>query len=233
MESNTNAPPQVLLIDLDNCPKEVEKLPQALADFLRIIVCYGGIDPKVPLSLVTVLATAIHEGKLELVGMKRGGKNAADFGLAFYAGRLVSEAPVEAEFTILSDDTDLDHVVDLLTSSGRKAKRLNGKKPVRNSGNVQVESQNGQALLDDIVDEYLETHIFSNKPRPAKKSTLTNSIKAFPARNGILPETILRVLLARNIVKITNSGKVIYLLESNHRDGEIFPSGSAEDGIPF
>ena len=108
MEQNAPIPTQVLLIDLDNCPKEIGKLPQVLASFTRIVICYGSIEPKVPLGLVTALATAIHEGKLELVGMDKGGKNAADFGLAFWAGRLVSEMPKETEFTILSADTFLE-----------------------------------------------------------------------------------------------------------------------------
>ncbi|MBF0437199.1 MAG: hypothetical protein HQL77_17800 [Magnetococcales bacterium] len=233
MEPDMNVSPQVLLIDLDNCPKEVEKLPQTLSVFFRIIVCYGGIEPKVPLGLVTVLATAIHEGKLELIGMKRGGKNAADFGLAFYAGRLVSEAPEEAEFTILSDDTDLDHVVDLLSGSGRKAKRLNSKKSTEKPGNVQFWKINGHDLLDNIIEQYVETHILSKNAKPAKKTTLASSIKrAFPVRNGVSTDTIINALQERNILKIDPKGKVTYLLQKNSKNNELdLPENN--DNIPF
>ncbi|MEO5376576.1 MAG: PIN domain-containing protein [Magnetococcus sp. DMHC-6] len=93
-------PPRVLLIDLENCPAELGQLPETLSEFSKIIVCFAGIEPKVPLGLVIVLAKAIHEGRLEFVGMDRGGKNAADFGLAFWAGRLVSEMPKETSFTM-------------------------------------------------------------------------------------------------------------------------------------
>ena len=103
--------PKALLIDLDNCPRQLDDLPQTLAGYTRIIACYGGIEPKVALGLVPLLAAAIQAKKLEIVGMKRGGKNAADFGLAFWAGRLVAEMPPQTTFEILSQDSDLDHVV--------------------------------------------------------------------------------------------------------------------------
>ncbi len=233
---NEDAPtaPRVLLIDLDNCPKEIGKLPKTLTDFARIIVCYGGVEPKVPLGLVTALATAIHEGKLELVGMDKGGKNAADFGLAFWAGRLVSEMPAETEFTILSADADLDHVVNMLRGAKRKAKRLNGKQRPVKSGTVQSANGNGSASLDDAVEQYVEMRLLPGKPRPAKRNTLLNSIKsAFPARNGISPEAILQALQEQGVLKFGPKGKVIYLLDEADEDGEMLPLGDDEESIPF
>lgn len=236
MGQDKPTPPQVLLIDLDNCPKEIGKLPQRLADYSRIIVCYGGVEPKVPLGLVTALATAIHEGKLELVGMTKGGKNAADFGLAFWAGRLVSEMPEQAEFTILSEDTDLDHVVNLLRSSGQKAERLNGKKQPNKQNNTQTTRMYEPVSLDDAVEQYVVMRLLAGHPRPAKRATLLNSIKAaFPARNGIAPETILKALQEREVLEFGSNGKVIYLLDDAETDGEIMlleDNGNDED-IPF
>ncbi len=46
------------------------------------------------------------------------GKNAADFGLAFWAGRLATEMPAETEFIILSQDGDWDHVVNCCATQG-------------------------------------------------------------------------------------------------------------------
>lgn len=96
-------PMRALLIDLDNCPRQIEQLPETLATFARIVACYGGTEPKVPLGMVPLLATAIHEDRLAIIGMQKKGKNAADFGLAFWAGRLVTEMPPDTEFLILSD----------------------------------------------------------------------------------------------------------------------------------
>src|SRR5437899_10563160 len=95
---------RALLIDLDNCPRQIEQLPETLATFARVIACYGGTEPKVPFGMVPLLSTAIHEGRLAIIGMQKKGKNAADFGLAFWAGRFVAGLPTATEFLILSQD---------------------------------------------------------------------------------------------------------------------------------
>ena len=120
-------PPRVLLIDLDNCPQQLNQLPNNLAGFSRIVVCYGSQEPKLPLGLVTALAEPILGGHLEIVGMEKNGRNAADFGLCFHAGKLMAEMPPETEFTLLSEDGDLDHAVNLLRANQRSARRMNGR----------------------------------------------------------------------------------------------------------
>jgi hypothetical protein len=116
--------PRVLLIDLDNCPKELAKLSDEVQNFARVIACYGAVEPRLTLSLVRALAQPIHEGRLEFVGMEVRGKNAADFGLAYWAGRLVEQMPPETEFVVISRDQALDHVVNLLRRDDRAARRL-------------------------------------------------------------------------------------------------------------
>ncbi|ABK44590.1 hypothetical protein Mmc1_2089 [Magnetococcus marinus MC-1] len=223
MDQQTSKRPMVLLIDLDNCPKEMGKVSQVVDDYTRIIVCYGGIEPKVPLGLVTSLATAIHDGKLELIGMDRGGKNAADFGLAFWAGRLVTELPEETAFTILSDDTDLDHVVDLLTRSGRHAKRLNGQQRKQKAyTKAGTGSDSTDVELGGAVKQYVEMRLLPGKPRPAKRSTLLNSIKAvFSPKDGVSPETILKRLQDDGYLEINSKGKVVYLLDNFGEEEEV------------
>ena len=238
MEQNVPTPPRVMLIDLDNCPKEIDNLPMMLAGFIRIIVCYGGLEPKVPLGLVTSLATAIHDGKLELVGMKKGGKNAADFGLAFWAGRLVSEMPKETEFIILSADSDLDHVVNMLHDSERKVERLNGAhRPNKNNSEDGI----SWAGLDvnKIVDAFVEIRLLSGEMRPTKQSSLLKAIRTVSrAQNwkGVSPETVLNALLERGICKIVANAKVLYLLDRNldrnlEEEESVLPD--FDDDIPF
>jgi hypothetical protein len=38
---------RALLIDLDNCPRQIERLPETLTEYVRVIACYGGVEPKV------------------------------------------------------------------------------------------------------------------------------------------------------------------------------------------
>ena len=114
----------VLLIDLDNCPAELPTTPQDFSCFHRVIACHGVIEPRVALSTAERLAAPIAEGRLQILRMKRAGRNAADFGLAFSAGRLIESEPDSSKFVILSKDADLDHVVELIQALGRSARRV-------------------------------------------------------------------------------------------------------------
>lgn len=43
---------KILLIDIDNCPSEIEKIMNNPNDYTKIIICYGGQIPKIPLNLI-------------------------------------------------------------------------------------------------------------------------------------------------------------------------------------
>ena len=169
---------RALLIDLDNCPRQIEQLPETLATFARVIACYGGTEPKVPFGMVPLLATAIHDGRLAIIGMQKKGKNAADFGLAFWAGRLAAEMPPDTEFLILYQDTDLDHVVHMLQGAKRQVERLDGK--VHRTKRLPTTPLKPQAETDDdVVTEYCTVYLQPARSRPVRKVTLSNSIRAF------------------------------------------------------
>jgi hypothetical protein len=214
----SNSGTRALLIDLDNCPKQIDLLHQALAGITRAVACYGGVEPKVQVGLVPLLAAAINEGKLEIIKMEKKGRNAADFGLAFWAGRLAAELPPETEFIILSQDGDLDHVVSLLRRAGRKVERLDGKtskieiapKPA-SAKSHQPAATTIKRSLDDFVGDYCRQHLKTGKARPAKKTTLMNSIKScFKKHKEVNPEKIVQALLERGIIAIDGKGRVTY-----------------------
>jgi len=191
--------PRVLLIDLDNCPQQLARLPVELDTFSRIIACYGAVEPRLGLSLVRSLAPAIQEGRLEFVGMRIKGKNAADFGLTFWAGRLLAEMPPDTEFVILSGDQDLDHVVDLLHRENRRARRV-GKA-----------GEPSAAISGDVVRTYIEKRLRPGTPRPKRKESLTKNIRAyFQHQPGVDPNAVLNELISREIVLIDEQGLVTY-----------------------
>jgi hypothetical protein len=233
----SNSGSRALLIDLDNCPKQIDLLHQALAGITRAVACYGSVEPKVQVGLVPLLAAAINEGKLDIVKMEKRGRNAADFGLAFWAGRLAAELPPETEFLILSQDGDLDHVVSLLRSAGRKVERLDGKtskieiapKPA-SAKSHQPATTTIKRSLDDFVRDYCRQHLKTGKARPAKKTTLMNSIKScFKKHKDANPEKIVQALLERGIIAIDGKGRVTYpeaalesqLLSAEANSGEL------------
>ena len=206
-------PVRALLIDLDNCPRQLEQLPETLATFARVIACYGGTEPKVPFGMVPLLSTAIHEGRLAIIGMQKKGKNAADFGLAFWAGHLAAEMPPDTEFLILSQDTDLDHVVHMLQGARRRVERHDGKVH-RTTKRVVTDSVEPQQVETDgdVVTEYCTVYLQPARSRPVRKVTLSNSIRAFCKnhKKNIKPEEILRGLVARGVVVIDENSRVTY-----------------------
>jgi hypothetical protein len=237
--SITNSGMRALLIDLDNCPRQIEELPEALAGFQRAIACYGGVEPKVHVSVVPLLAAAINESKLEIIGMQKRGKNAADFGLAFWAGKLSAEMPPETEFLILSQDADLDHVVNLLRSAGRSVERIDGKaskieiaeKPAPAKSHPTA-AKAAKRSLGDLVEDYYRHQLQTGKPRPAKKTTLLNSIKSsFKKRKDVKPEEVLRLLLERGIVAIDGKGRVTYAEAATASPP--LPAESNDGDLPF
>jgi hypothetical protein len=212
-EINTESGQRILLLDLDNCPQHLARLPMELDRFSRIIACYGAVEPRLGLSLVRSLATAIHEGRLEFVGMRIKGKNAADFGLAFWAGRLLTETPPDTEFVILSGDQDLDHVVDLLHRENRRAQRV-GK------AGEPAEANNGKAIR-----EYVTDRLRPEIQRPKRRQSLLNSIRSFFQNQvGIDPNGVLNELIVRGVVQIDEQGVVTY------RDGDLWRD---EEPLPF
>ena len=115
---------RVFLVDLDNCPGEFLRIAGEANDGVRVIGCHGAKEPTVSLGLVPRIAELLSSQRLQIVSMRQGGKNAADFGLTFWGGWLAGQLPPETEFVVVSNDTDLDHLVSLLVTSGRSARRM-------------------------------------------------------------------------------------------------------------
>lgn len=116
---------RILLIDLDNCPHELLQLVETVDRYQMVVACHGGKEPRVPLNLVASLGDLISSGRVEVVAMPPG-KNAADFGLTFWAGRLSAQVDSTCEFHIASRDKDLDFAVKSLRDAGYQARRISG-----------------------------------------------------------------------------------------------------------
>jgi len=193
---------RVLLIDLENCPSQLKQLPADLACFERVLICYANNTPKIPLEWLNVLAAALNANRLKVVRMEVAGKNAADFGISFFAGALMRELPENAHFVIVSNDTDLDHVVRLLIQQGRSAERI-GKRIEEAEPPARIEAPK-QPLIDYC--KHLITH---SKTRPAKEATLRSSIRAKFQHAPVLVTEIMNALIDGKAIQIAN-GAIIY-----------------------
>ncbi|MCI5121237.1 MAG: NYN domain-containing protein [Candidatus Electrothrix sp. AUS4] len=193
---------KILLIDLENCPNQILELQDNLEQYTKVIICYAKTGVKIPLDWLMPLSSTVVERKLHIHKMANISKNSADFGICFFAGALMQQYEKKARFTIISNDTDLDHVVSLLKSQGCTAERIGTKKIVK-TNNDQVN------LKISYVQLYCSHLIAHSKNRPAKKETLLKSIKSKFKDNPELSPDILRILMEMKAVSIIEN-KILY-----------------------
>ncbi|SMF95281.1 hypothetical protein SAMN02949497_2640 [Methylomagnum ishizawai] len=193
---------KVLLVDLENCPGQIKQLQGDMEAFSRVVICYANGVPRIPLDWLVPLAKAVNADRLRVVKMQNGGKNAADFGISFFAGMLMQELPADTHFVIVSNDTDLDHAVNLLISQGRTAERVG--KAVEPT----EEKEQGIAAHEtsNPIGVYCAHLLAHPKTRPAKETTLRSSIKAKFGGDEKMADEVLKSLLSFAAVKIEQGG---------------------------
>lgn len=168
---------RVLLIDLENCPGQIAQLQENLKQFSQVVICYVQTGAKIPLDWLIPLSVTVSSNKLRIFKMTGGGKNAADFGICFFAGVLMKELHKETHFVIISNDADLDHVVNLLKGQGRSAERIGNKKEEKETTIKVTKTTVEATVLSSPIKIYCMHLITYSKNRPARKDTLLNSIK--------------------------------------------------------
>lgn len=140
--------------------------------------------------------------------MEKKGKNAADFGLCFWAGRLSVQMPVGTEFTILSKDTDLDHVVNLLAKFDYKAERVG--MVSENETSEVLQQKTTKLEIVTVADQYYQKTL-SSRNRPATEDKLLNSIRSFCRKKCPGKEkAIFDILRERGYFDVLISGKIQY-----------------------
>jgi hypothetical protein len=195
---------RVLLIDLENCPNQVQQLMENLEQYSHVVVCYAQSGAKIPLDWVIPLTTTVNDDKLKIVKMPNTGKNAADFGITFWAGVFMAQLPLESHFDIVSNDTDLDHVVSLLKSQKRSAERIGNKKdnPEGVSGTSEPVNQSKKICIHEYC-----SHLVKHS-KPAKKATLLNSINS-KFKANIDPEELFEELIKEGVINVKDE-KITY-----------------------
>lgn len=198
-----HATPKVLLIDLENCPTQIQQLKVDLDQYLQIVICYAHSQAKIPLSWLNELAEAIQQNKLRVIQMAQGGKNSADFGLAFFAGVLMQEHPVETEFIIVSNDKDLDHVVHLLKAQKRVAQRIGAvsEEPAKPSVPKPANPQDSLLICQTLIQH--------PNNRPSTSDALKNAIRSRLSQDIEAMQAVYKILVNQNIITV-REGKVTY-----------------------
>jgi hypothetical protein len=202
---------RVLLIDLENCPSQIYQLMENLGQYSQVVVCYAQSGAKIPIDWIMALTTTINDNRLKLVKMPTVGKNAADFGITFWAGILMAQLPTNTHFDIVSNDTDLDYAVSLLIDQGRSAERVGFKKE-NPSTLMEIKVTELEIPNLETQDYYLREYCLHlvNHSKPAKKETLLNSIKAKFKSDNIDAAQLVEALVKNGVIDNANESKIIY-----------------------
>lgn len=194
---------RVVLIDLENFPFRPRDLAQDAEELIstarRIVLVYARGEPSVPLTLVQSLADGLSRGRVVVSKMAKAGRNAVDFGLTFWAGRLMAEEPEHTEFVIVSEDEGLDHAVMLLQAAGRQAKRLGSH---RSAPRGLAPPSGADAFMASLE---------RNDSWPAKIKALRNAIRSYLRPGGLNHVgVVLEQLMEEGHVVIGDNGRVTY-----------------------
>lgn len=220
MDEATNFEPaaKILLIDLENCPNKIQQLQEDLKGYSKVVICYASTGAKIPLDWLMALNETINSNRLQIYKMESAGKNSADFGIFFFAGMLAQQLGQHADFTIVSDDTDLDHLVSLLNSQSHQAKRQGKEKAAKIQSKVAEQSIEQDVIAG--VRLYCEYLAGPNASRPASVTSLKNSICSHMKQNKKISEVVFDHLVNLKVVSITDK-KTTY---NNARIGAVINS---------
>lgn len=203
-----------VLVDFENIqPKNIGLLT---GGSFKIKVFVGANQAKIPFEMVRALQT--FGPNAEYIQIEGSGKNALDFHIAYYIGRMAAENP-DAHFYVISKDKGFDPLIKHLKTQKISCQRSASiadvphvKISTTRPNPVKILATNADREKVDAVIENLEKRKAS-KPRTLK--TLRSTIKALFANKltvGELEE-IIDQLSIRGAIKIAD-GKVSYEMTS-------------------
>ncbi|WDP93160.1 MAG: hypothetical protein HUN04_04515 [Desulfobacter sp.] len=195
-------PTNYVLIDLENVqPKNLEVLSQ---HSFKIIVFVGENQTKLPFDLVAGVQEFGNDAKyIKIAG---NGKNALDFHVAYYIGKLAAEEP-DAYFHIISKDTGFDPLIKHLRANRVKAHRETdlAEIPVLRISNATSKDETINAIVKNLAGR--------GQSRPRKVKTLINTINSLFTEklNDKEMMALLQSLRDRKYI-VVNDTKVSYQL---------------------
>ena len=195
-------PTNYVLIDLENVqPKNLEVLSQ---HSFKIIVFVGENQTKLPYELVAGIQEFGTDAKyIKIAG---NGKNALDFHIAYYIGKLVAGEP-GAYFHIISKDAGFDPLIKHLRENKVKVHRETdlAEIPILRISNATSKDETINAIVKNLAGR--------GQSRPRKVKTLINTINSLFAENLNDKEmtSLLQSLRDRKYITIKDS-KVSYQL---------------------
>jgi len=193
-----------VLIDYENIQPDITSLLNG--GVFKVKVFVGAAQAKVPLELARTLQAFGPDA--EYIQIEGSGKNALDFHIAYYIGKLAADF-TDAIFHVISRDTGFDPLIKHLEARNilcRRSTSIAGISVVSNS-NAKANPDKLQAVIDNLAKRK------SGRPRTLK--TLGSTIKGHFG-NEISDDEVqgLMDLLVQGGVVTVLQGKITYDLPS-------------------
>jgi hypothetical protein len=157
-----------VLIDFENV--QPESLEALRAEHFKVIVFVGATQGKVSVDIAMALQSM--GSNAEYVKIASNGKNALDFHIAYYIGKLVAQDPT-AYFHVISKDTGFDPLIQHLKTQKVLAARVPDIESISMLKQVDTKSPSERAQV------YITKLRDPKVTRPRAVKTLTSSIGSF------------------------------------------------------
>ena len=154
----------ILLLDYENLqPADLSPLQN---EATKVFIFVGAKQKKLPTNFAI---SAQPLGKdVEYVKIVRSGKNALDFHIAFYLGRLAERTP-KSRFIVVSNDSGFDPLISHLRGQGLNVRRTASLSEIASAGSPKHPSSKHRSNKKELA------AIVANL-RARKRQTLENSI---------------------------------------------------------
>lgn len=156
-----------VLIDYENVqPSIADALAQPV---FKVWVFVGAQQAKVKFDLVELLQRKGQDARV--VKIASSGRNALDFHMSYYLGRLATE-DATAYFHIVGRDTGMDPLLEHMRLQGINVAR------VQNISDIAIVKASATETEDDKLSRIVEYLVRRGSQRPATLKTLTGSVAA-------------------------------------------------------
>ncbi|WP_374563478.1 PIN domain-containing protein [Ideonella sp.] len=192
-----------VLVDYENVQPDMASL--LAADVFKVLVFVGAAQTKIGFELANLLATKNNGSKF--IKISSNGRNALDFHIAYYIGRLSTQEP-DAYFHVISADKGMDPLIDYLQHQGIHASRC---------VNVQdiaiVKTPAAATSEDERLSTIIEYLVRRGSQRPASLKTLQGSIAALfqPKLDESEASSLLQTLQQNGVFDVSGN-RVTYCL---------------------
>jgi len=194
-----------IFVDFENVQPTSFEFPKDYP--FKVIIFVGASQTKIPIELVTSMQSLGNNA--EYIIISGNGKNALDFHLTFYLGKLY-EKDSNGYFHIISKDTGFDILIKHLKEKKVLVNRYNNIDDI-----PALKQSNCETLPIDkkiyLVVDYL---IKRGNAKPRKIKTLSNTINSICARtlNNTQLDTIIKTMAKEKLILIDGE-KITYTLK--------------------